>query len=378
MKNITVTIIKSVEEFRSLQNEWEAILQSNSLKSIFLTWDLLFTWWNHYGRPEDLWILQARAGGELVGIAPLMMTQRRKRGKNFRVLQTLGTPHVDVGGFLIKADSQDALKAICQFILEQSGAWDMLELNEFQQEHPQSKLIVDFFNNAGTGLATEKNSHYYLPVAGEWDNFFRSLSRNLRKDINRRMRRAEEAADLKFERVRSADITNNHLDIIFNLNEKGNFPDLYRTENDRAFHRDLIDMFRNRQMVEIYIVYLDNIPAAFQYGFIYDNRYEDWRGSMDLQYRLLSVGKLLLCHSLKDRFDDKIKEVDFLRGDYGYKEEWEPQIREYLQINVTSGKNILAFLNFIFLPRFRRQILSLKFVQSISKIFRSRPALTDK
>lgn len=77
MKNV-VRRIATAEEFKSLCNEWGNLLQSSNLKSVFLTWEMLYTWWSHYGHGKELWLVEARANGALAGIAPLMLIRRKK------------------------------------------------------------------------------------------------------------------------------------------------------------------------------------------------------------------------------------------------------------------------------------------------------------
>lgn len=371
MKDIIVKTITSVEEFRMLHADWDNLLKESNHQSAFLSWEMLFTWWCHYGTPNSLRIFEARIEGTLVGIAPLMLITRKKRGLGFRILQNIGTPHIDVGGFLVKENSEEILKKICFSILELSETWDLLELNEFQKNSLQSKSILDFFTNSKHRFRIKINQHFYLPIDGEWEVFFQSLSKNLRKDVNRRIRRAEETAKVKFERVQGSNITNSHLELLFNINQKGNFPNLYKSEVDQSFHLALLKAFHDKGIIDIHIMYLGDIPVAFQYGFLFNNRYEDWWGAIDLKYHSLSVGKLLLYQTLKTRFLEKNYEVDFLRGTQSYKEEWDPKSREYIQIKVTNPRRFLAFLSFILLPEIKQNPLSDKFIVSVQTSLRS-------
>src|SRR5262245_62597392 len=60
-----------LEQFEALRPEWDALL-TRAEASLFQTWEWQWSWWRHFGRGR-LCIMTARRGGELVGIAPLML-----------------------------------------------------------------------------------------------------------------------------------------------------------------------------------------------------------------------------------------------------------------------------------------------------------------
>ena len=62
-----------VEDFESIEDEWERILPLCQANTIFVTplWQQL--WWRHFGRDSRLHILSLAEGGERLGIAPLIL-----------------------------------------------------------------------------------------------------------------------------------------------------------------------------------------------------------------------------------------------------------------------------------------------------------------
>jgi len=108
---IDVCHIKDFEAFGSLRDAWNLLLQNNPVQDAFLTWEWLYTWWKHYGKPRELWLITAWIAEELVGIAPLMLEERRKYSLRLRVLCSLGTPDIDVGGFIVREGDETGLQA---------------------------------------------------------------------------------------------------------------------------------------------------------------------------------------------------------------------------------------------------------------------------
>ena len=66
--------VTTLEGFRALEPEWNALLQRSDADTIYLTWEYLTTWWEVFGKIRELWILTARdEGGKLIGLAPHMV-----------------------------------------------------------------------------------------------------------------------------------------------------------------------------------------------------------------------------------------------------------------------------------------------------------------
>lgn len=67
---------------------------------------------------------------------------------------------------------------------------------------------------------------------------------------------------------------------------------------------------------------MDGQAIAFEYGFNLDGRFEDWRTGFDLTHSELAGGTLLLYYLLKQLYSDGHYDLDFLCGEYDFKEKW--------------------------------------------------------
>ena len=67
-----VEAITTVEACPALEPNWGALVERSSSATIFLTMEWLQPWWRHFRRRGDtLYILVAREGESIVGLAPL-------------------------------------------------------------------------------------------------------------------------------------------------------------------------------------------------------------------------------------------------------------------------------------------------------------------
>ena len=358
-ESIQIKHIQNADELETLQTPWNHLMQESGIKDVFLTWEWLSAWWKEYGLDKELWLVTAWKSDELVGIAPLMLENKRKSGLPVRILKTLGTPESDVGGFLVRDGNGEILEVIWDYILREARQWDGIHLKEFCYDAHQTRHILEIFKKYGLCSLIKVKEHYYIPVQGTWDEFIKSLSKNTRKGLNRRMRRAEEYGKVSLERNQGPYIEWKHFEQLFGINQTGNYPNLYNMDQEQRFHRELMERMQSKDWMNIDFLYIDNKPVAFQYGFFFDNRYEDWRGGFDKSYHELSVGKLLLNLSIEQLFQNGFKEHDFLRGTYDYKSIWNSKSRSFINIRAAFPNNINAIIAFIFLPKIKRLLKSI-------------------
>jgi len=355
-----IRLLSDIRAFESLRDAWNLLLQKNSVQDAFLTWEWLYAWWKHYKKDRELWLVTAWISNELVGVAPLMLEIRRKYGLRVRVLCSLGTPDIDVGGIIVRDGNPQIYAALFDHLIAQKTLWDILELNEFMLDGPEIDQLISTFRNAGFAKHQKNSRHFYLPIQGDWQNFMGRLSQNLRGDLRRKIRRIEKRSRLTFNRQVGCEVSWQDILTIFEINTHGRYPHVYRSEEERLFHRELLELMFNKGWLDVFLLYLDDQPVAYRYGFTYNNKFEDWRNGFNTQFSELSVGKVLLMMAIEDCFKRGYYEIDFLRGDENYKTHWQTLERNYVQLRVISRGRLIALITHIWLPKLkaliRRQI----------------------
>ncbi|AGW13741.1 GNAT family N-acetyltransferase [Megalodesulfovibrio gigas] len=120
--------LESFEDARPLAAAWDALV-ARAGGHIFMTYDWLRCWWEHFGAEDSLRLLVLEsAEGDLLGFAPWYVTRRRHVGMHLRTLCLVGD-HDAGGDFLgmILQPGQERLARLCMEHLWQQGDWDLLE-----------------------------------------------------------------------------------------------------------------------------------------------------------------------------------------------------------------------------------------------------------
>jgi len=355
---IEVKRLESAKEFEALQENWSQLLSQSGIEDVFLTWEWLFAWWKAFGDNYELWLLTVRENGVLIGIAPLMLSTHQKLFLKLRVLLSIGTPQCDVSG-IIATKNELVTSSIHQYIMQHKNKWDIFEMKALPKNAYEADALPEMFLKAGGYRTTQKDDeHYYVPIDGDWDTYFKKLSKNLRRNLKRRLRRAEEQGTVTHKKYSGQNLKWDHFLTLFYINERGSYPNLYKSKENRAFHQSLYNLMNKNDWIHIEMLYVDDEPVAFQYGYIFNNRYQDWRGGYDAKYEALGTGKILMMFSIKEWFEQQIREVDFLRGTHDYKADWQPLARDFIDLRVFRVQKLETLIAYIWLnslkPFFKR------------------------
>jgi CelD/BcsL family acetyltransferase involved in cellulose biosynthesis len=350
-QQISIRCVESLREFEELRKAWNLLAEAHTEQTVFLTWEWLYAWWKRNQEGKNLWLLTAYQQNELVGIAPLMLVKLKKHGMSFRLLQTLGTPNTDQSCFITLNNNPEIVMRFCEHMVAHKDKWDAIELNEHKDEDTATHIITSFLENHGLVTKINSNLHYHIEITKPWDVFYKSLSRNMRHDIEKTIRHANEAYNINLKHFRGVDVRWEYFETLFEINKNGHFPEKYRPEKERAFHRELFETMRENNWIEIVLLYFDDKPVAYEYGFTLNGRFEDWRTGYDTNYKEQSAGKLLLILLLKELFEQGYQDFDFLRGEYEHKDRWKPSAQKFLNITAVQPGHIQAQIALITMPK---------------------------
>jgi CelD/BcsL family acetyltransferase involved in cellulose biosynthesis len=86
-----------------------------------------------------------------------------------------------------------------------------------------------------------------------------------------------------------------------------------------AFFRSLAEAMAEMQILKLFFLDLDGMPAAAVMCFHYDSTMYLYNNGYDNRYHSLSVGLLSKVLNIKESIHRGVKRYDFLKGDEAYK-----------------------------------------------------------
>ena len=155
---LIVESIDSLDGLRRLESKWRRLCETAG-DLPFLSWEWNVSWWMHLSRQglrvkDRLYVRTVSDhSGELVAVAPLMLTEMPSRGPlRFRCLQFFGAdPNItELRGVLCRPDMKlPAYRALLEHLFERSGDWDWIVWDGIPRHSDVDRLMKDYAPHSG-------------------------------------------------------------------------------------------------------------------------------------------------------------------------------------------------------------------------------------
>jgi hypothetical protein len=360
-------LVSELVEFRKTREEWTELLENSVYDSFFCTHDWCYRWWESFATADDeLAIITVRKENDLVAIAPFMIRSVREYGFSPRVLRFIGTPNSDRCDVIIRQGSETVIPELFAYIINGVKGWTQLCLNEV----PAGSLFADFLKSNHKLLFVESGSDCpYVPLGqwASWEEFFASLSRKTRQELNRKNNALKKEGKSRyhhemnpsiegdtFSKARSLEISSAKAQrlAVENLALAGDEHIAFqaRLSEGRGYGRMLTWLEREGEMI------------AYLYGYVYKNKYYAYNMAYSSEAVKYYPGKLVLNEGMRQCKENSIEEFDFLRGATYLKSKWTKESRQqenicYLKNNPTNW--FYSFLVFWLRPVIKSRIIPL-------------------
>jgi len=289
-------------------------------KGSALEWTCLFVlppwldvWWRIFGKEWKPYPMAVREGGNLIGIAPLMIQGERAC--------IIGSPDVcDYVDFIFAPGrAKDVLRRILHHLKQQGIS--LLDLGPLRGD---ASLLKDMTAVAET-LGYEVTIHpedviLELELPATWDGFLQSLNGKQRHEIRRKIRRLYEAGQINTLVVEEAEQVKKKVDIFLALFGSSRSDKAAFMDNQMAsFFRSLAEAMAEAQILKLFFLDLNASPAAVAMCFDYASTMYLYNNGYDQRFGSLSVGLLSKVFSMKESIERGRKAYSFLKGGETYK-----------------------------------------------------------
>lgn len=326
----TVNLVHRVERvtaIETLREEWHEL--GTRAGGIFSTWEWSDAWWRHYGLDRELQLYACRdSDGRLSAVHPLYVWRARRP----RVLRFLGHGPGDELGPVHAPGAIELAADGLHTILEEL-AWDVF----YAEQLPGGESWGDLLD--GRIWRRESSSVLRVPEGG-WDGFLDTRSSNFREQLRRRRRELERRGGFTF---RLADPTSleRDLDSLFRLH-RARWGSRRTDFFDSPFHRDVASAAIEQGWLRLWLLEHEGRPIAAWHGFHVGSVTSYYQAGRDPSYDRLSVGFLLLAHSIREAIAEGASEYRFGRGDEAFKRRFTDDDPGLLTVALTRGRSYTA------------------------------------
>lgn len=302
----------NADAFGELASEWNSLAKTCVHHTLFQTREWLSTWWACLGQ-GTLHILELRDNGTLIGIAPLFMPKADE-------LAVVGykevTDYVDV---MFAAGREEACwSAVASEI--NTLPWSTFNFYNI----PEKSATLDHLPNLARqiGWLVTIGVEDVCPVISlpeSFDLYLAGLDGKERRELVRKLRRAEEDAKITFSESAN-DLEKDVRDFIY-LMKQSTFAksDFMSDRMEHYFQTQARAMF-DAGWLQLAFLELEGERAATYMNFAYESTVLVYNSGLDpAKFAQLSPGQVLIGKLIEHAISKKYTSFDFLQGNEAYK-----------------------------------------------------------
>ena len=354
-----VKVLTDIKDLDIAKEEWDDLVSENETNTIFQTYEWFKCWWAVYGPENDLYFLCAYDDqGQLLGFAPLAINATLYGDKH---LIFVGDGNADYLDFVIPRQKYQVLNAFFIEIKKTRNLWKKIALRNVPQHSSTMGLLNSLSSNLGVHcriagtvpcptLIVNNRTQHVKRIANKYStkrpyNYFKRtgcISHKIINDVN--------TIDNYLEPFFSQ-----HIDRWRNTKTQS----LFLMNKNKEFYRLLARALIPNGYLLFSIVYHNNAPITYHYGFDYNSVVTWYKPSFAIEHSRHSPGTLMIRFLIKYCLDNKKHELDFTVGDESYKHRFDNMIRYNYNLRVFTNtatsvlfyvsqkiKNLIKFLVF--------------------------------
>lgn len=278
---------------------------------VFATWEWASVWWRHYGvGREQAAIPCTDSDGTIAAILPLCVDRRGPVG----VLRWIGFGPGDRLGPICAPEHTHAAAIALRRALTRRPRWQPILLAE--------RLPNELDWGPLGGVELQRESSPVVDAAGlDWDGFLAGRSSNFRSQLGRKERKLLREHDLGYRLCDDPARVRDDMRTMIALHalrwaEEGS--SAFSPPADE-FHLEFAERALERGWLRLWLAEIDDRAVAAWYGFRYGGCEWFYQSGRDPEWDRLSIGLVLMAHTLREALGDGVDRYHLLRGDEAYK-----------------------------------------------------------
>lgn len=337
--------------------EYRSILE-NSVLSLNLQPEWLSNYVSDFGYAGKDFILEIRSKTErkLVSFLPLVtQAQIENRFLTYKRVIPCGYRPSDFFSIpVLKSFEEQAAQRYVKYFEDNSSLWDRIFLNYLPADTPISQALRIAFENSKLGVnAQEERSYLVLDATSPFENLLEKIGAKKRKYLRyheSRLSREIGEVDFSIKSGNLFDSFESFLTLYSNRRKGADQSDPFvRSKSLGVFKKNIVKAYGARGWIKRAVLSANKHVVAECFFFEHQCTVYYSMPSFDMEFEKFSPGRILLAKLIQYACENQeIKEFNFMRSEYDYKNWWKPENRKYLELTVEnprSPKLILA--NFI-------------------------------
>ena len=338
------TSIASLEDFRKLRPVWDELLLGMEYPIVFLTWEWIHTWWEHFGDSNREPVILIVSDGEKVkGILPLYAERMilRNYWLNGRILShcsatELFPDHIDI--IAAPDQARECLRSIVHFLATEYRDWDVVRIPMVASS---SRLLGWLRDDAVAELCLDldveqESVAYYIPINATFDEYFDRFDAKQRYNIRSRVKKLYQQHGVRYATCDGEQAK--CLQRVFALHRqratRKGIASSFVSPRVHAFHEALAARILERNWLSVRCLERESEVIAASYNFEVAGRVFSYQKGFDPQWERYGPGNVLIYELIREAFANRRLEYNFLQGNEAYKSVWTQDYRTLSSVNI--------------------------------------------
>lgn len=339
---VTVETVSTAHELEELGGAWESLLDNVPGTTLFQSHAFACTWWAHFGAGRKLRVQTVRDGGELLGVAPLVLGRESYNGLPVQMLSFMANKHTSRSDIMARAGSESAVaETLVSYWVTNHGEWDVLRLTHIPARGGTLERLMPLLQKVGLeAFGPEPTRELVELTTGmTWEEYETAMGRKFRSNVRNAFNRIQKDTALRFETHRTAEEVGGSMRQLFDLQQRSWKEDDHDAGLDDADQAYTIALARRIAATggfrNWFLMDGDKAIAAV-HGLVYRDALYFFHVFYDQAYAHLSPGRALVARALMDMFaDPHIRRVDF-NGESGFIRQWSEQRMQLAAVSVCN------------------------------------------
>jgi CelD/BcsL family acetyltransferase involved in cellulose biosynthesis len=317
-------ILSSVAEARALQSDWRELWERTDAALAFNHPDWLLPWWPTLGSDGEPYLVVARQGDQLEGVAALARYQTPLGP----VMRPAGEGVSDYTDWLLPDEPQQHAPVLENLAgsIAADPSWIGIELSGWRSDSDARRLSKTFRKH---GLATRVLPGLACPfvsMPNGFDAYYRSRGSQTRYNVRSRERRLGEHGRVHYEHA-SAEEAPRMLEEAMILHARRwqgqrTSTVFSSSPTGRSFYRGSIPSAVRQGFADLALLKLDERVIASAIGFHHAQEFSYYMPAWDPMYQRYAPSTLLIVHLMQHASARGSTRFDFMLGDEPYKAQW--------------------------------------------------------
>lgn len=324
---VTVERFDTVRDISS--DAWNSLLERSEINTVFLTWQWINCWWDVLGGDSELLLLAAKDDGDIVGIAPLMISRK--------VVRFISAGETDYSDFIICSERKtEVLTAFFDYLKSNRNLFNRLSLDNIPERSSTVEFIREHAKTAHWKTIQSVSSECpAIEIRDKEEQVRASLRKN---DVKTRFNYLNKNGILEYSVLADIDEIDATLDGFFELHKDRRLiaGDSSKFLGGRAkeFYRKLADAFLPEGWLSFNVLKFNDELIACHFGFLHDNKLLHYTPTFNMDYFKRSPGLVLMKFMLEECIENQVELFDFTRGAEGYKQRFATVTRNNIKFEM--------------------------------------------